>query len=77
MVKPPPGFVHRAPCELEWCPGDGRPKGLAPRKGGEVGEAESGGRYFQGELVEEDTEAVEGGGEGEVEDEEWFLEGFD
>lgn len=22
MVKPPPGYVHRQTCTLEWCPGD-------------------------------------------------------
>lgn len=22
MVQPPPGYVHKSPCRLEWCPGD-------------------------------------------------------
>ena len=22
MVRPPPGYIHRRVCTLEWCPGD-------------------------------------------------------
>ena len=25
MVQPPPGYVHKEPCGLEWCPGDAGP----------------------------------------------------
>ncbi|TKA30627.1 hypothetical protein B0A50_02347 [Salinomyces thailandicus] len=32
MVQPPPGYTHKAPCALSWCPGDGIPKGSKSSK---------------------------------------------
>ena len=80
MVQPPPGFVHKEPCALEWCPGD------ASQQNNNIG------RYIQDEegemeVAKEDRHKYEGSGGGSnghpavdesvLEREERYLDGFE
>lgn len=68
MVFPPPGFVHREPCGLQWCAGDGGSRGQAQHV--EVGQQ----RYFEAAVAAEKP----AGGTGQPMDvAELFLKGFE
>lgn len=76
MVEPPPGYVHRQPCTLEWCPGDAVEK----RKESARKEKKKAQRYFESAKVKLEEEGSE---EGEIRENdersesEWFLGGFE
>jgi hypothetical protein len=64
MVKPPPGYVHREPCEREWCPGDAK----AETEGDDCTK-----RYFESNEVESEDSSDDEDGQGQ----DWYLTGFD
>jgi hypothetical protein len=64
MVKPPPGYVHRKPCELELCPGD------ASKDNGDRDK-----RYFEGKTKEMQVELISMDKVDQERD--WYLSGFD
>lgn len=80
MVQPPPGYVHKKPCGLEWCPGDAAEacdtskryfKGIEDRstKCGIVSEKSEADEA----LLEQDGESCEASDNGE----DWYLSGFE
>ena len=64
MVKPPPGYVHRMPCELELCPGDASKNEVHGDK-----------RYFEGTTKRMGGEQTSR--EKVDKEQDWYLSGFD
>ncbi|KAK3697307.1 hypothetical protein LTR37_017540 [Vermiconidia calcicola] len=75
MVQPPPGYVHRKQCGLQWCPGDAKHSGsdhdLLGASKLSVLKAES--------NTESGCESLHGEGRAEHDNvtESWYLTGFD
>lgn len=87
MVQPPPGYVHRAPCGRDWCPGDARESfagvavgddqesstpSAAPTLTAPRPKGKSKQRYKN-----KVSESLEYGDGGDNEKPNWFLSGFD
>ena len=82
MVQPPPKYIHRQPCGLEWCPGDAKASSdtLQRYYVGDPNEdfehAASTGVHDKSGVdeVEGNADAVS---EGDGTEEPWFLSGFE
>lgn len=78
MVQPPPNYIHRTVCSLEWCPGDYLKDSSGHEDHGRKKRKTSGGdlRKYQAEVCEQlQYDDVTSSAEDGVE-EEWFLSGF-
>lgn len=62
MVKPPPGYIHQKPCDLELCPGDASE---------DNGDCEK--RYFEGNTKKLEWQRTKMGDH----EQDWYLSGFD
>jgi hypothetical protein len=79
VVQPPPRYVHRNMCTLEWCPGDAREVARNKQRRGSKSAVALGREEVPAvtKVVRRDGAASARPGSATAPVEEWFLKGFE